>query len=273
MALPRCAALAVALVACAIPLAHALAPLVAHQGFPPAQCNKVLFVLSSSDHLTLKDGLSTPAGNYFNEVTVPARVLTEAGFIITYASPKGTGPYFDGRLSVFFKSVPDFKASEAFVRNWTYTRTLDSVSNQELNEFSAIFIPGGNAVLEDLGNLPSLGRILNHFHAASKLTAVICNAAYALLSTGEYGAWPYWGYQMTVFSDEEWFSMQPMVLAQLTHPTPGQMLKAQGAILNQGLPMSSHVVEDRELLSGQNPWSSFALAKIMAYKLEQCGGR
>lgn len=261
---PRCAAPAVALVACAIRLAYSLAPPVALRG-----CNKVLIVLSSSDHLSLKGNATAPTGNFFNEVTVPARALTGAGFAVTYASPTGAGPYFDGKTSAYFKSEHGFQEAEAFAGS-IHPRTLESISNLELNQFSAIFIPGGNAVLEDLGHAPGLGRILNHFHFAGKLTVVICNGAYSLLSADSFGAWPYEGYKMTVFSDQEWFSLQPAVLAGLPHPTPGRVLSAKGAVLNQGGPMSSHIVEDRELLSGQNPWSTIALAKTMIAKLQHC---
>ena len=49
-------------------------------------------------------------------------------------------------------------------------RPFASISDEELNSFAGVFIPGGHAPISDLGNNPDLGRILYHFHNEQKAT-------------------------------------------------------------------------------------------------------
>jgi putative intracellular protease/amidase len=54
--------------------------------------------------------------------------------------------------------------------NLSHPRTFRSISNEELEGFTGLFIPGGHAPLTDLGDDAELGRILLHFHGKVKPT-------------------------------------------------------------------------------------------------------
>jgi hypothetical protein len=58
--------------------------------------------------------------------------------------------------------------------NLSHPRPFRSITDEELNTFTGVFIPGGHAPLTDLGDDPELGRILLHFHTKVKPTGSYC---------------------------------------------------------------------------------------------------
>lgn len=221
---------------------------------------RVLIVITSSGSLPLARGGSYDrTGNWFNELIVPAMALHEAGFELVYASPRGGPAIFDplSRSKLFFDSADQFNAALSFARDpergpvQANVRKLSSINQTEIENFDAIFIPGGFGVLGDLWRDKELGRILQQQHSAGKVTATICAATSALVAAAkEDGSWPYAGYRMTAFTNAEFRVSQPL-LAPLN--TDQDLLENRGATFIPGGFMQSHVVEDRELLTGQNP--------------------
>lgn len=96
--------------------------------------------------------------------------------------------------------------------------------------------------------------------------ALVANDVRSVLSLGK--GWIYDGYTMTALSDtEEWpgevtkGTTMPFHLEQALQ-LAGAKMQLQG--MNQ-----SHVVRDRELITGQNPASDLALAKAIEKALEK----
>ena len=56
---------------------------------------KVLMVISAADRWTLNDGTVHPSGYWAEEVAVPYRIFSEAGWNITVATPGGKAPTLD----------------------------------------------------------------------------------------------------------------------------------------------------------------------------------
>ena len=156
-----------------------------------------------------------------------------------------------------------------------------------LDQYDALFIPGGHAPMGSLMENRELGIILR-ISTPNKPTAMICHgpaaslaalpdpAAYrkalvdrdvkSVLSLGK--GWIYDGYAMTALSDaEEWpgevakGTEMPFHLEQALQ-LAGARIQVQG--MNQ-----SHVVKDRELITGQNPASDLELAKALEKALEK----
>mmetsp|Transcript_88420 Transcript_88420/g.245489 ORF Transcript_88420/g.245489 Transcript_88420/m.245489 type:complete len:279 (-) Transcript_88420:59-895(-) len=238
--------------------------------------HRVLIVLTSSTHLPLVGGRTQSAGNFFSETLLPAMALHGSGCELVYASPRGGGPVFDGVSEVFFRNRSEYMAAKEFSSNPQHgpvrpnIRKLSSITQAEVDGLDAIFIPGGNAVLEDLWRDEELGRILRQLHAAHKVTAALCNGPSALLAAKEQrsGGWPYEGYRMTSFTNAEWELLQPFVKPLYKAQ---DLLESNSIDFVPGSPMQSHVEEDREVLTGQNPWSTNALVVRLSEKLaEQC---
>ncbi len=144
--------------------------------------------------MPLKDGkVYKGAGYYLNELTVPTRALMKEGYEITFANPKGNTPQLDvnSATAQFFggdeAKLQDyliFRDSLAGLRN--PTRISDVIASG-LDQYDAVFVPGGHGPMMDLLDDPDAGTVLRHFHETSKPTAVLCHGGdFASLGFSEF---------------------------------------------------------------------------------------
>ncbi|CDE93813.1 type 1 glutamine amidotransferase domain-containing protein [Acidaminococcus sp. CAG:542] len=251
---------------------------------------KILLIASSENTLELANHTAMPTGFFLNELAVPAEYLTEKGWQIVLATPEGKAPAMDqgSNDKKFFQGSEKERAkAEAFAQS-LQPISFQQVLKNGLDQYDALFIPGGHAPMGSLMENRELGTILKDFHAKQKPTAMICHgpaaslaalpdpAAYrkalverdvkSVLSLGK--GWIYDGYAMTALSDaEEW----PGEIAKGTEMPfhLEQALQLSGARIQvQGM-NQSHVVKDRELITGQNPASDLELAKALEKALEK----
>ena len=256
---------------------------------------KILVLVSSGYGLPLKDGkVYAGAGYYLNELTVPVRALMEQGYEITFANPKGNTPQLD-----LHSAVPDFfGGSDAKLQDYfkfrdsltglrNPTRISDVVASG-LDQYEAVFVPGGHGPMEDLLDDPNAGLVMRHFHEKSKPTAVLCHGPISLLSalptSKEFVAalsagdvagaqekakgWIYAGYKMTIFSTAEEQQREPLEIGGKVLFYPDFALRTAGGDVSVLAPWSSYVIQDRELISGQNPFSDEALLKHLLPALD-----
>ena len=133
---------------------------------------KVLVLVSSGHGLPLKDGkVYTGAGYYLNELTVPVRGLMKEGYEITFANPKGNTPQLDVHSAVadFFggdearlQDYLKFRDSLTGLKN--PTRISDVVASG-LDQYDAVFVPGGHGPMIDLLDDPDAGTCTDTFIA------------------------------------------------------------------------------------------------------------
>ena len=250
---------------------------------------EILVLLSSENVMQLADGKTEPTGYYLNEFGVPAKALVDAGYKLVLATPKGNAPsvdkksvipqYFDGGES----QMRDIQTFVASIEGIDDTLSLSEVIGQGLEEVEGVFIPGGHAPLIDLANNPQVGEILSHFHSEGKPTAAICHGPIALLSgqsnpqafelalkSGEQASsesWIYDGYKMTIFSTpEEAYFESTLNDATLLYYPADAMAQAGGKMEFKEM-WAPNVVVDRELITGQNPFSDELLAEKLLQQL------
>ena len=252
---------------------------------------QVLVLLSSETQMELADGSTYTTGYYLNEFGVPADKLQKAGFELVLATPKGNAPkvdetsvdtqYFDG-------SEQEMKRIQEVVANIdgiNDTLSLSEVIDGGLDQYSAVFIPGGHAPLIDLVDNEQVGEILRHFHEQQKPTAAICHGPIALLSAQdepqEYeqkfaqatevkaSNWIYDGYQMTIFSNPEEAVFESSLDGKKLRYYPAKAMDNAGGEMQFADKWQSKVVVDRELITGQNPFSDDALAEALIKQLKQ----
>ena len=255
---------------------------------------KVLVVLSSKNTLHLKNGKTYPTGYYFNELAIPAKALTEAGYKLVFADPLGNVPSMDkdsDSPKYFHNDTTSYNNYHHFLdtlQGLKQPMSLQQVIRGGLNKYSGIFIPGGHAPLEDLCESPQLAQILFYFHKHQKPTAMICHGPIALLSTlpdpsdyldaltnNEIGRakaladnWIYGGYEMTIFSTAEEKIAEKNKLGGKVRFYPDAALQYAGGKVETAQPWQSQVIKDRELITGQNPNSDEQLAKMLVNALK-----
>lgn len=145
---------------------------------------------------------------------------------------------------------------------------LSSLSDAQLSEFDAVFAPGGHGPMVDLADNPDVGRLLTALQARRAPIAALCHGPAILLSAPERadGLWLFDGYRMTSFTDEEEDQTEAGRLGM--EWLLDVALKNAGAVFDDG-PSAwiSHVVVDRNLITGQNPGSTEATADAVISKL------
>ena len=253
--------------------------------FAVAGEGEVLVILSSETTMDLADGQSIETGYYLNEFGVPAKALVDAGYELVLATPKGNAPqvdkksvstdYFDGDEAKM-QSIQRFVASLPDIND---TASLSEILAGDLSQYEAVFIPGGHAPLIDLANNPEVGEILRHFNKQGKPTAAICHGPITLLSAqvqpnsyyqaikeGEKASannWIYDGYKMTIFSDPEERVFESSLEGKKLKFYPAMAMEKAGGNMAFASEWQPNVVVDRELITGQNPFSD----KLLAEKL------
>lgn len=226
----------------------------------------VLMVVSAADHWTLSDGTIHPSGFWGEELAVPHKIFTEAGWAVTIATPGGVPPTLDqismgrtaGRPSTI-REVKDYLAS--IQADLDEPHRLDEIDE---TQFDVVFYPGGHGPMEDLAVDPVSGALLTRRLASGKPLALLCHSpAAALAARHDDGSWPFAGYRMTGLSNVE------ERLNTFGWKAPWYLedaLKDKGAEYSKArLPLRPFIEVDRNLYTGQNPFSSEKLAqKIVA---------
>jgi putative intracellular protease/amidase len=221
----------------------------------------ILFVLTGADHWTLSDGTKHPTGFWAEEFVAPYEEFTNAGHRVVVATPGGVVPTVDeGSLS------PDVNGGQAGadavaakVRSNTALQQpipLDSVS---LDDYAAVFYPGGHGPMEDLATDNVSGRLLTEAIDSGRPLGVVCHAPAALLAaTRADGSHTFAGYRATGFSNTE--EEQAGLAAKAPWLLQDRLIEL-GVDYQHGEPWAPNVVVDRNLFTGQNPASSAPLAK------------
>lgn len=257
---------------------------------------KVLVVGSNATRIEVQGGGFVPTGQYLNETVVPVLALIEAGYEIVLATPNGERPTIDEASDSpahFEGDVAAYERARAFWDNdpsMSRARTLASVIEEGLDAYAGVFFPGGHAPVVDLMQDAEVGQILRHFHERSKPTALLCHGpaavAAALPHAREFRAaliagdpakaadwargWQYAGYRMTIFSNsEEKVVEDNLIHAKLYFYMVDALTAAGGELVVGATDFEPHVVEDRELITGQNPRSDHPLAKAFVAALDR----
>lgn len=243
---------------------------------------KVLVLLSDKTELQLSDGSVFKTGYYLNEFGIPADELLKAGYELQIVTPDGNKPapdahsvaakYF-GNSDVEMKRIQDLIATQPGI-NGHYS--VDDALKSDLNQYKGIFIPGGHAPLINLANNPKVGKLLTWFHEHKKPTAALCHGPITLLAAQKDPQkfesdlvnekkstaknWIYQGYRMTIFSTPEEQAFEGSLKGAKLRYYPATAMENAGAKTEFAPMWHSEVVIDRELVTGQNPFSDKELA-------------
>jgi putative intracellular protease/amidase len=258
-----------------------------------ADHGRVLVILSSSDELEIRDGKKFKTGFYLDELVIPLRKLVAAGFTPVFANPKGNEVSIapDSNDKMFFGGDDSARAEAVkyveSIAELKHPKTFAEIVKSGTDDYVGIFIPGGHAPLQDLGQNKDLGKILIAFHETRRPTAILCHGPIALISTvsdpegfrramiaGDFATigkiaagWPYAGYRLTVFSSAEEMALEGMVGGKVLFHAADALSEA-GAHVDRVAAFHSNVVQDREVVSGQQPFSSDALGDAFVANLK-----
>lgn len=163
----------------------------------------------------------------------------------------------------------DVKARLDAIDGFSRPASLAGMPDGEMASFDAVFVPGGHGPMVDLAGNPDVTRLLRVLQDKQATIASLCHGPAFLLSAPdrEDGQWLFDGYRMTSFTTEE--EAQTRVGKRGMAWFLEDALKNAGAVFDDArAAWTSHVVVDRNLVTGQNPQSADAVADAVLKHLE-----
>jgi putative intracellular protease/amidase len=256
----------------------------------------VIVIGSNATRIETQGGGWGSTGQYLNETVVPAMALIDAGYDVVLATPDGTkmtidpasdaAAHFEGNEEAYARA----KAFWAEDPSMNEVRTLRSVIDEGLENYAAIFVPGGQAPVVDLMQDADMGEILRHFHEEGKPTALLCHGPIAVTAAMPHArefraaliagdkvkaaewaeGWQYEGYRMTVFSATEEKVIEDQILhAKIYFNMPDALRTAGATVITTEPDFAPNVIVDRELITGQNPRSDHPIAAKLIEALDK----
>jgi len=224
---------------------------------------KVVMVLTSHSEL---GNTGEKTGFWIEEFATPYYVLADAGAEITIASPLGGQPPVDPKSEAADAQTP---STERFYKdNILIDKMAHSLKLSDIKEadYDTIFYPGGHGPLWDLATDKDSIQLIETFYNHQKPISFVCHAPAALVNVKAINGEPLVkGKHLTGFSNTEEEVMQ------LTKVVPFLLedeLTKQGAHYSKGADWASYVKQDGLLITGQNPGSSEAVAKLIVKTLK-----
>jgi len=223
----------------------------------------VLFVLTSHEEL---GDTGEKTGFWIEEFAAPYYTLLDKGVKITVASPKGGKAPIDPRSQT---EANQTEASSRFNNDTTAQEVIYNtveLGNVKAADFDAVFYPGGHGPLWDLVESETSIALIESFNKQGKPMAFVCHAPGVLKNVQNAEGEPLVkGKKVTGFTNAEEEAVQ------LTDVVPfllENMLKENGANFSKADNWSVNVVQDGNLITGQNPASSKMAAELLYDKLK-----
>lgn len=221
---------------------------------------KVLFIVTGATYWVLKDGTRYATGYWAEEFAMPYKKVTEAGHEVTVATPGGVTPNVDMMsLRPSMAGGEDGALElEEIIRSAEVMRRPLKLSDVRLEDYDAVYLPGGHGPMSDLAFDADVGRLLTQQLASGKPLAIVCHAPASLLATRIHGESPFKGYDITCFTNEEEEAVG--LAARSTWLLETDVQEKVGVNFSRGPIWEPYRVEDRNLITGQNPHSAAILA-------------
>ena len=220
----------------------------------PVDSKTILMVVTSHDQVDAEH----KTGLWLEEFEVPYKLFKAAGYDIAVASPKGGDAPVDP-ASLNEEHTPDADAMAAL-------KGTMKLSGVKLDDYVAVFFPGGHGTMFDLPNDTNVQKTVTHFLEKKQPTALVCHGPAALVgATLSDGTSVVKGRKVTGFTNSEEDAVK------LTEKMPFLLetkLKELGGTFDGAENWAAHVVVDGNLITGQNPASSEKAAKALLAQLD-----
>lgn len=226
----------------------------------------VLLVLTSRE---THEKTGTPTGCWLEELAGAYWTFVDAGCNVVLASIRGGRAPVDPmsqQAPWLGEAGQRFIADAAAMAKVSETRSLGSISSAE---FDAIYLVGGAGADYDFPGDVALPRLVSELYRRGAPVAAVCHGVVGLLDAKDAnGGSLVKGRRVTGISNaEEQAAQYDKILPLL----PERALIEHGAKYSAAAPFSEHVVQEGNLLTGQNPSSAAALARAALTLLASSG--
>jgi putative intracellular protease/amidase len=225
---------------------------------------KILMVLTSHDRL---GDTGKKTGFWLEELAAPYFVFRDAGADITLASPNGGQPPLDPKSNEPAFQTDDTRRFQKDAKATSALAKTMRLADVVPADFDTVFFPGGHGPLWDLTNDPHALALLEWMLAAGRPVALVCHASGILQNVRASNGEPVTkGRSLTGFTNADEAAMH---LVDVVPYLVEDALEAKGATFLAAANFVVHVVQDGQLVTGQNPASSRAAAHTLLDALRQ----
>ena len=227
----------------------------------PASRGKVLAVVTSADSMG-DSGKST--GYELTELSRAYYVFQANGFEVDIASPKGGEPQVvidDEDMGAF-----DFAFLNDSVAQYKAKNTI-AVAQIMPSDYQAVFFVGGKGAMFDFPENKAIQTIVRELYQSNKVIGAVCHGPAALVNvTLDNGQYLLKDKTVSGFTNDEELLLIPE--AETIFPFLLQdKLVAQGAQFNEGAMYLEQISHEKNLVTGQNPWSTWKMAETMVKEM------
>ncbi|NUW72953.1 type 1 glutamine amidotransferase domain-containing protein [Vibrio mediterranei] len=214
-----------------------------------------------TNHATLGE-TDQANGTYAPELTHALRELQSAGYDYDIASIKG------GKAPLYGTDIEGDSVNTEILTDEAFQNRINNtipVSQININDYDAIFYPGGFGLLSDLSSNEDVAALAATHYEQGGVIAAVCHGPGALLPiTLSNGDKLLASKSVTGFTREEEIDFGtigdiPFLLEESLARTAAQYSKVQ--------PWQEFVIVDERVITGQNPTSAHAVGKAIVAAL------
>lgn len=219
---------------------------------------KVLIIVSNA-HLIGPRRRRT--GIFLPEVAHPYAEFTRAKYQIDFASLTGETPFLD---ALNLAGDPD-NLSFLVGAGWKAMQQAKKLSDVDVSQYDAIFVPGGLAPMVDMPEHPLLKQVVKETYERKAIVGAVCHGPVSLLNVKlSDDNYLVAGKNISSFTNEE---EENYAKTDVPFELETALTK-QGAIFHKTSPWQAYSIADGNLVTGQNPASAKGVAEKMIERLE-----
>ncbi len=218
---------------------------------------KVLAVVTS----TAKMGNTEKKTGYeLSELARAYYVFTANGFEVDIASPLGGEPPViidDEDMGAY-----DYAFLNDSVAQYKTSNTI-AIKNVIANDYQAVFFAGGKGAMFDFPDNKNIQHIVRKLYETNKVVGAVCHGPAALVNvTLQNGRTLLENKKVSGFTNKEELLLIPEAKEIFPFLLQDKIV-SQGARFDEGAMYLEKISHDNNLITGQNPWSTWILAETM----------
>ena len=234
---------------------------------------KILMVASSP---SISKQTGWPIGFWAAELTHPLRVFQEAGYEIEIASTEGGKLEMDGYSNPTDQS--GYSAHDVITLGYMQQKSFSDllanskkITDVKAADYAAIFLVGGQGPMYTFKGNKELEKLFAAFYEAGKPSAAVCHSTTLLLEAKKSnGDLIVKGKSWTGFADaEEDFAEKAVGMKIQPYRIETEARKISGTTFKVAAPFSSYVIQDGNLITGQQQNSGAAAAELVVKSLNK----
>jgi putative intracellular protease/amidase len=214
---------------------------------------KILIIVSNANVIGPNNRRT---GTFLPEVAHPYAEFDRANYQIDFASLTGDTPYLD---ALNLAADPD---NLAFLtgKGWASMQKAVKLSTVEVQQYDAVFVPGGLAPMVDMPEDPLIKKVIRETYERGAVVGAVCHGPVSLLNVKlSDGSYLVQGKNIASFTDEEEENYAKTDVPFFLQTA----LTRQGAIFHAAAPWSANSIADGNIVTGQNPASAKGVAEKM----------